>query len=74
VWWNTPVIPVLRKLRQEDCEFQASLGYIVKTLLKNENSIYRVGGVAQVVEPLPGYHEALSSNPSTVKKKKPTLF
>jgi hypothetical protein len=28
------------------------------------------GGVAQVVECLPNKHEALSSNPSTEKKKK----
>jgi hypothetical protein len=24
-----PVIPALRRLKQEDCEFKASLGYIV---------------------------------------------
>jgi hypothetical protein len=28
------------------------------------------GGVAQVVERLPSKHKALSSNPSTAKKKK----
>jgi hypothetical protein len=28
------------------------------------------GGVAQVIEHLPGKHEALSSNPSTTKKTK----
>jgi hypothetical protein len=27
-WWYTPVIPKLRRLRQEDSEFKASLGYI----------------------------------------------
>jgi hypothetical protein len=26
------LIPVLKRLRQEDCEFQASLGYIIKTM------------------------------------------
>jgi hypothetical protein len=28
VWWYTPVIPALRRLRQEDLEFEASLGYV----------------------------------------------
>jgi hypothetical protein len=28
------VIPVLGRLRQEDCDFEASLGYIVTTCLK----------------------------------------
>jgi hypothetical protein len=26
--WHTPAIPALRRLRQEDFEFMASLGYI----------------------------------------------
>jgi hypothetical protein len=30
VWLCTPVIPALRRLRPEDHEFQATLGYIVK--------------------------------------------
>jgi hypothetical protein len=28
VWWCTPVIPALRRLRQEDSEFEVSVGYI----------------------------------------------
>jgi hypothetical protein len=32
-WWYMPVISVLGKLRQEDCEFQANLNYIVKSCL-----------------------------------------
>jgi hypothetical protein len=29
-----PVIPALRRQRQEDCEFRASLVYLVRTCLK----------------------------------------
>jgi hypothetical protein len=28
-WWCTPVIQELEGLRQEDCDLQASLGYLV---------------------------------------------
>jgi hypothetical protein len=37
-WWCTPVIPVFRRLRQEDGEFQASLGSIVRPFLKINNN------------------------------------
>jgi hypothetical protein len=33
VWWYKPEIPILRSLRQDDGEFQASLGYINKSVL-----------------------------------------
>jgi hypothetical protein len=28
VWWCTPIIPALERLRQKDHKFKASLGYI----------------------------------------------
>jgi hypothetical protein len=34
VWWHTPVIPALRRLRQEDCKFKVCLGFIVRPHLK----------------------------------------
>jgi hypothetical protein len=48
VWWCTPVIPEIGKLEREDhkvearltglhSKFQASLGYIVKSFLKEKN-------------------------------------
>jgi hypothetical protein len=27
-WWCTPVVPALGRMREEDLEFKASLGYI----------------------------------------------
>jgi hypothetical protein len=30
-----PIIPALRRLKQEDPEFQATLGYLVETLSAN---------------------------------------
>jgi hypothetical protein len=33
----TPVIPAFRRLRQENCEFEVSLGYIVRPYLKQRS-------------------------------------
>jgi hypothetical protein len=37
-WWCLPVISALGRLRQEDCEFKASLSYIVRTCLKKNKT------------------------------------
>jgi hypothetical protein len=34
-----PVIPILHRLRQKNCEFQATLGYIVKSCLKTKQNL-----------------------------------
>jgi hypothetical protein len=43
VWWYTPIIPALRRLRQEDHKFKASLDYkerhYPKNKIKQENEI-----------------------------------
>jgi hypothetical protein len=37
VWWCIPTIPALKRLRQEDCEFQTRLGYLARLCLKQTN-------------------------------------
>jgi hypothetical protein len=34
VWCHSPLIPVARRLKQENCEFEASLRYTVRLYLK----------------------------------------
>jgi competence CoiA-like predicted nuclease len=34
VWWLTSIIAALMRRRQEDCEFEGSLGYTVRWCLK----------------------------------------
>jgi hypothetical protein len=36
VWWHTPVILALRRLWQEDHEFDTSLGHIVRYCFKTK--------------------------------------
>jgi hypothetical protein len=33
-WWYTPVIPALRRLRQKDHKFKASLDYTIRPCLQ----------------------------------------
>jgi hypothetical protein len=35
-WWYIAVIPPCRKLRRDDCEFEASLRYIVRPHFKKQ--------------------------------------
>jgi hypothetical protein len=49
---------------------QASPGINVRIYLKNKSKAKRIGAVDQVIEHLPSKCKALSSNPSTEKKKK----
>jgi hypothetical protein len=38
LWWYTPVIPALRKLRKEILKCKFSLGYITESCLKKPNT------------------------------------
>lgn len=40
-WWPSPIIPALRKLRQEGHEFKTNLGYMVKLLQPKKYLAYR---------------------------------
>jgi hypothetical protein len=52
-------------VRQEDCEFEASLSCFKKKTRK----VKKAGEVAEVVEHLPLKCEALSSNPKTIEER-----
>jgi CRISPR/Cas system-associated protein Cas7 (RAMP superfamily) len=51
-------------------DVQISLGKEVRPCSKNKNKAKRAGGVIKAVEHLLSKCKALSSNPSTTKKKK----
>jgi hypothetical protein len=43
VWWGTSIIPAVRRLRPEDCEFKVGLGYIARVCQKKlSNQISRL--------------------------------
>jgi hypothetical protein len=39
VWWHMPVISALRRLKQEDQEFEVSLGYIERFYLLKKKKV-----------------------------------
>jgi hypothetical protein len=45
VWWCTPVILALGRLRQEDCKFEASLDYGMRLCLKKKKSRFKVSAL-----------------------------
>lgn len=44
MWWHRLVSLAHRMLRQEDCTFQTSIGYIVRIYLKNIKGGMKEGG------------------------------
>jgi hypothetical protein len=60
-----PVNPALRKLRQEDQEFKATLGNLVRPCLK----IQKGWGCGSVVECLPSICETIDWISSTTNKQ-----
>jgi hypothetical protein len=41
-WWYMPAVPALRRVRQVDSEFEASLGCIARPVLKRNETVYYV--------------------------------
>lgn len=48
MWRHTPVIPAPMGQRWSDCEFQASLGYIVRPDLKQKTKINKKGEISSI--------------------------
>jgi hypothetical protein len=57
-WWYMSVIPALRRQRQEDNEFKASVGYTMRLSQKNLNKLELLVGQEQSY-PLPKDHDLL---------------
>jgi hypothetical protein len=80
VWWSTPVMPALRRLRQEGVEFEAILSYIMRTWLKNtrtkqNNNNEQVSWVRCATPIIPSYvgvtgRKVMSPRPVRAKKHK----
>jgi hypothetical protein len=43
MWWHTPTIPAVRRLRQEDYKFKVSQNYIATPCLKKTNKNHHAG-------------------------------
>jgi hypothetical protein len=66
-----PSTPAIQEAKVEGSWSEASLGKVSRRFcLKKQIKTKRTRGVAQVVEQLPSKQEALSSIPTTKKKKK----
>jgi hypothetical protein len=54
-WWQIPVFSAIERLRPEDPEFKASLGYIGNPVSKRNIAIYSyiaLSGVLKVMRPM----------------------
>jgi hypothetical protein len=36
MWWDRTLIPAIKRLREEECKFEASRGYIARPYLKHK--------------------------------------
>jgi hypothetical protein len=45
VWWHIPVFPAVKRIRQEDCMFKASLGNIARPYIKKKKRGMKGKGV-----------------------------
>jgi hypothetical protein len=71
-WWLTPVILATQDVEIRGIRVQSQPRQIDHEILSQKYP-RKNSGVAQVIECLPSKCEALSSNPSTKKKKKSVL-
>jgi hypothetical protein len=73
--WLTPVVLATQEAEIRRITVQnQSIQKFVRPYLEKNHHKSRAGGVTQMVEFLPSKLEALSSNPSTRKKKKNYLY